>query len=139
MSYNKIRFSPIYIIADVSYICNMRVITIKDPWAYLIVIGEKNVENRTWKTNYRGKLLIHVSQKVDIEVSTKYKFVHQPGCIIGEVTLVDCVQNFLSSWSFEGYWHWILTNPILYDNPIKNIKGKLNIWNISQTESISIR
>lgn len=33
---------------------SMKVITIKQPWASLIVSGLKNIENRTWKTNFRG-------------------------------------------------------------------------------------
>lgn len=39
----------------------MKTITIKHPWAQLICMGIKDVENRTWKTNYRGRLLIHAS------------------------------------------------------------------------------
>ena len=40
----------------------MKALTIKQPWAWLIAHGYKNVENRTWRTNYRGNLLIHVSK-----------------------------------------------------------------------------
>ena len=32
-----------------------KVITVKQPWARLIAQGVKNIENRTWKTNYRGQ------------------------------------------------------------------------------------
>ena len=38
-----------------------RCLTVKNPWAYLIVRGIKDVENRTWKTNYRGNVFIHTS------------------------------------------------------------------------------
>jgi hypothetical protein len=37
----------------------MRIITIKQPWAHLIVAGTKNIENRNWPTNYRGPVLVH--------------------------------------------------------------------------------
>ena len=37
----------------------MKVLTIKNPWAELIVKGYKEYEFRSWKTNYRGKILIH--------------------------------------------------------------------------------
>lgn len=39
----------------------MKTISIKQPYATLICAGIKDVENRTWSTEYRGKLLIHAS------------------------------------------------------------------------------
>jgi hypothetical protein len=41
----------------------MKALTIKNPWAMFILIGLKDVENRSWKTDYRGKLLIHSSKQ----------------------------------------------------------------------------
>lgn len=46
----------------------MKVLSIKNPWAYMIAHGIKDVENRTWKTNYRGELLIHVSGKDIVDI-----------------------------------------------------------------------
>ena len=37
----------------------MKAISIKQPWASLIAYGIKDIENRTWRTNYRGRVLIH--------------------------------------------------------------------------------
>lgn len=37
----------------------MKALTIQQPWASMIASGEKWVENRTWRTNYRGPLAIH--------------------------------------------------------------------------------
>jgi len=39
----------------------MKVLSIRNPWAYLIAYGVKNIENRSWNTKYRGPLLIHSS------------------------------------------------------------------------------
>ena len=39
----------------------MKVIVIRQPWAWLIVNGFKDVENRSWNTRYRGTLLIQAS------------------------------------------------------------------------------
>ena len=39
----------------------MKALTIKQPWASLIASGIKDIENRTWKTHYRGKIYIHAS------------------------------------------------------------------------------
>lgn len=45
----------------------MKVISIRQPWATLISLGEKKYETRSWKTKHRGKLAIHASQKIDID------------------------------------------------------------------------
>ena len=40
---------------------SMKVIVIRQPWAWLIVHGYKDIENRSWRTRYRGTLLIQAS------------------------------------------------------------------------------
>ena len=40
---------------------SMKVIVVRQPWAWLIVHGYKDIENRSWKTRYRGTLLIQAS------------------------------------------------------------------------------
>ncbi|KXG09931.1 hypothetical protein AT864_01491 [Anoxybacillus sp. P3H1B] len=45
----------------------MKAITIKQPWATLIALGEKKFETRSWKTNYRGKIAIHAGKTIDYE------------------------------------------------------------------------
>ena len=89
----------------------MKAITIKQPWASLIAAGLKDIENRTWKTNFRGRVLIHaakVSVKdgwsalngMQIKKVSKHKYKLYgdnedlpKGAIIGSVEIVDCVQN----------------------------------------------
>lgn len=43
----------------------MKVLTLKQPWATLVAEGIKKYEFRTWKTNYRGKVLIHAGAGVE--------------------------------------------------------------------------
>ena len=43
----------------------MKAISIRQPWAWLIVHGYKDVENRTWATKYRGPILIHAGKTLD--------------------------------------------------------------------------
>ena len=43
----------------------MKVLSIRQPWAWLIMTGLKDVENRTWNTDFRGKFAIHASKKFD--------------------------------------------------------------------------
>lgn len=53
----------------------MKAITIKQPWASLIAAGLKDIENRTWKTNFRGRVLIHAAK-----VSVKMVGAHLTEC-----------------------------------------------------------
>lgn len=39
----------------------MKVLSILQPWASLVVLGHKKIETRSWNTKYRGELLIHAS------------------------------------------------------------------------------
>lgn len=124
----------------------MKAITIKQPWASLIVSGLKDIENRTWKTNSRGRVLIHAGAKADNHWSAsvpvcdkvdKYlREISKGGTdwsnypfssIIGSVEIVDCVQNHPSLWAENGVWNWVLANPILFPEPIP-AKGKLSFW-----------
>lgn len=72
----------------------MKVITIKQPFATLIAEGLKEYEFRTWKTKYRGDILIHAGKGVDKEAMKRYKHLnleYPSGCIIAKVTITDCV------------------------------------------------
>lgn len=123
-----------------------KTITIKQPWAALIAHGIKDIENRTWRTNFRGKVLIHVSapKKFNVSLTDEQTILATPvlksafdgtmsfGAIIGEVEIVDCVQNHPSIWAEKGVWNWVLANPVLYDQPIHNVKGKLSFWEYNE-------
>lgn len=126
----------------------MKTITIKNPWANLICKGIKDIENRTWKTKYRGKILIHSAQTIDKnfrcmnlmftpeqwkslsvkEQQTMVCGIFDSSAIIGEVEIVDCVTDSNSVWALPNNYHWILKNPVMYDKPILNVKGKLSLW-----------
>lgn len=81
----------------------MKVISILQPWASLVVLGHKEIETRSWNTKYRGELLIHASakkptkailaeyaewvQRFGIHCYQNESFPHR--AIIGKVNLVD--------------------------------------------------
>ena len=130
---------------------NMKAISIKQPWASLIVNGYKDIENRSWRTSYRGKILIHASSKPVIGgMSNLNKLQYNAipadcsfnsslySAIIGSVEIVDCVKNDPSVWAEKGVWNWKLKNPVLFKNPILHVKGKLNLWNFYFNESCSL-
>ena len=91
-----------------------RALSVRQPWAWLIVNGQKPVENRTWRTTYRGQLYIHASQKFDREgyewVRANFPSIDMPyvdafglGCLVGRVRLVDCVTEHPSAWFFGPF------------------------------------
>lgn len=128
---------------------SFKALTVKQPFASLICWGVKDIENRSQKTNIRGTVLIHAGaqwyqdkKQPSTILLTKEQRVLMPDCrqvsamfynelplsaIIGEVQIVDCVQNHPSVWAMDGYWHWVLENAVLYDKPI-SCKGALSFW-----------
>lgn len=123
----------------------MKALTIKEPWATLIIDGYKKYEFRSWKTNYRGKILIHAGMSLEKDMLERFKDYNlncSKGAIIGEAELVDCIlvdEDFNEkirkvdpvvygkSNHTENYaWH--LINIVKYDKPIP-VKGKLGLWN----------
>ena len=41
----------------------MKALTVWEPWASLMACGRKNIETRSWPTNYRGPLLICAAKR----------------------------------------------------------------------------
>lgn len=106
----------------------MRVLTVRQPWADLIINHGKDVENRSWRTTYRGPLVIHAGATEDTAVPIKpYPF--PLGGIIGVVDLIDCVRDHPSNWAQDDCWHWVLENP--RPLPFRAMKGKLGLWTIA--------
>lgn len=90
----------------------MKAITIKQPFASLIASGLKEYEFRTWKTAYRGEILIHAGKSIDkaaMEKFASYGLEYPTGCIIAKAVLTDCVpvtervKNELRSKNFLVY------------------------------------
>ena len=72
----------------------MKVITIKQPFATLIAEGLKEYEFRTWRTKYRGDILIHAGKGIDKKAMERYKHLnleYPSGKIIAKATITDCV------------------------------------------------
>jgi hypothetical protein len=110
-----------------------RVLSVQQPWAWLICYGPKPVENRAWRTSYRGLLLIHASQAVDLEAVAalrNYPGVRLPidyvtGAIVGRAQLVDCVEDYPSEW-FCGPYGLVLDQRA--GLPAFRCRGKLGLW-----------
>lgn len=67
----------------------MKVLSIKQPWAELVLQGRKTIELRKWNTNFRGEFLIHASKHPDIPSMKRSGFKGLPcGFIVGVARLV---------------------------------------------------
>ena len=110
-----------------------RALTIRQPWAGLIMSGAKDVENRTWSTPYRGRLWIHAAVKVDTsdEATTAARrhgvTVTAGGCLLGYVTLADVVRDHKSVWALDEHYHWVLTDPVRLVEPVP-VRGAQGVW-----------
>lgn len=125
----------------------MKAITIKQPYASLIVNGYKTFEFRSWKTNFRGEILIHAGLSMDKEAYEKVKDLgldYKRGCIIGSVVISDCQKMndelykeikkqpniYGIKKDYDGYV-WKLNKPNIFEKPIYT-KGKLGLWNYNE-------
>jgi len=93
-------------------------LSIKQPWAWLIAAGHKDIENRTWRTNFRGQFCIHASKTFDMDgyryVVMYYPEIDMPhpdsfktGGIVGMARLVGYVKYSQNPW-FTGPFGFIL-------------------------------
>jgi ASCH domain len=120
----------------------MKALSIKQPWAQLIIIGVKDIENRSQRTSFRGRFAVHVSLKradyegVDIEaiphhlresVKQAWERNASAGCVIGTIELADCIRDSKSPWAIDDYWHWVLRDPRPYSRSVP-AKGRLGLW-----------
>lgn len=123
----------------------MKALTIKEPWASLIIEEYKKYEFRSWKTKYRGKILIHAGCSVEKDMMKRfsdYNINVNPGYIIGHATIVDCIlvdEEFNKELrnidpvvygrsNHTETYAWKLENVVKYEKPIP-CKGKLGLWN----------
>jgi hypothetical protein len=66
----------------------MKALSLKQPFAELILQGRKTIELRKWNTSFRGRFLIHASKVPDAQAMKKFGFTDLPlGCILGQATL----------------------------------------------------
>lgn len=137
----------------------MRALTIRQPWAQLIVDGHKDIENRSWSTKWRGPLLIHAGLQYDTSAripdpgpdypaemnalrleelaETMRRADRRRGMIVGVVQLVDIVRNDPSPWAQADQHHWKLDDPIAFDEPIMS-SGRQGLWMPSTREANAV-
>lgn len=128
-----------------------KALTVRNPWAWAIINAGKDVENRSWQTEYRGQVFIHaglaepterdltnqliseaLANAADNNIDTRFR----PGYALGTVDLhsihhaTDCkaqANTMCSDWAHPGQYHWVLTNPRPLACPFPEV-GKQGLW-----------
>lgn len=126
----------------------MKCLTIRQPWAWLIVNNLKDVENRTWPTPIRGDVLIHAakgmtpkelenamdfvfwhdSDRLNALASCKAEVIQQRGHIIGKATLVACVTQHVSPYFVGPFGHVMINSKRCEPFPLT---GKLRYFDVT--------
>ncbi|MDO8628276.1 MAG: ASCH domain-containing protein [Nanoarchaeota archaeon] len=117
----------------------MKALSLKQPYAELVISGKKTIELRKWKTKFRGEFLVHASQTIDKEAMQRFGFKELPtGCILGKATLTE-VKHYTNEKEHRkdqeqhlanttwGNYGFILMNIQRFKQPLP-AKGKLNFW-----------
>lgn len=143
----------------------MKAISIWQPWTQLLATGKKKYETRSWRTNYRGPILLHASRKNEVYkifmamgISDLEKFKKagvvgarmEFGAIIGMGYLKECVyitEEFSEElkrkepdeYAFgdftPGRYAWEISDTFLFKKPIP-AKGYQGIWNYNEIEFV---
>lgn len=119
----------------------MRALSIRQPWAWLVVNGHKDIENRVWSSTFRGRIYVHAGQRMvadDYPEQREYlrasgimvPAIVAHGAIVGEVTIVDCVEWSGSPW-FCGPYGFVLEEPRAYDEPVP-YRGQLGFFPVDE-------
>lgn len=124
----------------------MKAISIRQPWAWLILHGGKDIENRCWPTKFRGRVLIHASKGMTrdewadawtfaagsgaspkaVEAGLTFENIDRGG-IVGSVEIVGCVRTSASRW-FMGEYGFVLRDPQVL--PFRPFKGALSFFDV---------
>lgn len=135
-------------------VIKMKTISIKQPWASLIINGYKEYEFRSWNTKFRGQVLIHASKTVEKDVLKRFEQLnldYPTGKIIGSVNITDvikvnkCFEDKLikeneliygATIGREGY-AFKIENVEKFKQPIE-AKGMLGFWNYEDNDNTEI-
>lgn len=122
----------------------MKTLSIRQPWAELILQGRKTIELRTWQTHYRGPILIHAGGNIERDACAVYGLDPETlvrGALVGTVEVVDMVTFDHASYAALrdehldlGDWPgdvfgWRLANPQRLPEPIP-MRGRLGLFNL---------
>ena len=131
----------------------MKALSIRQPWAWLILNAGKDIENRDWPTSFRGPFLIHASKGMTRDeydngiwtlTDIRPDHVHalppfeklERGGIVGMATIVGCVRKSESPWFFGEYGFELRDVMPL---PFTPYKGALGFFDVPEHALTSTR
>src|SRR3989338_2647416 len=121
----------------------MKALSLKQPWAELIVSGKKTIEIRSWNTKGRGEFIIHASKVPNDKGMKINNFTALPtGCIVGKATITgvkeyhtieefekDSDKHYAKGYTWKGkLYGFIIENAQRL--PERPLKGKLNFFDV---------
>lgn len=109
----------------------MKALTIRQPWADAIAHQTKRTENRTWKTSYRGLVLIHAGAAHDPHAAVYGPRPDVRSAVLAIARIADCHYSddgkCCGPWGEENVYHWTLANVSTLPEPVP-CKGRLGLW-----------
>ncbi len=108
----------------------MKAISLKEPWASLVLEGKKTIETRVWKTNYRGKLLLCASKNPKSVISGR---AFATANLVDIRPMVKADEKEACCKVYNGAYAWILSD-ITAINPFA-VKGSLGLFNVDYKDN----
>lgn len=111
----------------------MKALSLRQPWAALILQGCKTIETRTWRTAHRGVFAIHAAWQVDGEMARLFGMEPDSlvsGALVGTAEIIEMIEVDSESWTALRSQHlvpdpepagrvgWRLANPRRLATPI---------------------
>jgi hypothetical protein len=126
----------------------VRALSVRQPWATLIISGRKTIELRTWETGYRGRVWIHAAAAVNESMESRFGIVSPPrGAFLGLVDLVTIVSIDSDRWAewrdvhldpgqyTPGYFGWVFSDPEQLARPVP-ARGHPGLYAIGTDQAI---
>jgi hypothetical protein len=124
----------------------LKCLSLKQPFAELLVSGKKIIELRKWNTNYRGVFLVHASKSIDLEACKRLGIDPSSliiGAVIGSAEIYD-VKHYKNKEEFDedknkhladdsflsSHYGFLIKSPKRMEKPIY-INGKLGFFEVS--------
>lgn len=120
-------------------------LSIRQPWCWLILTGGKDVENRTWATGFRGRVLLHAAK---LPATNAPVLAHElgkagfpvprdlpAGGVVGVVRITGCVTAHESPW-FDGPYGFTLEEPAAL--PFVAVRGAVGFFRIPDSVRLAL-
>ena len=128
----------------------IRVLSVRQPWAWSIVAGHKDIENRSQRTSYRGRTYIHAGlkqappdqlalfERLTVRLGIEASFNDIRGAVIGYVALFNCTTRANSPWYIRGNHAWHLRGAAAFVRPVPLV-GRLGLFHPDASDARRLR